>query len=108
MSLDVAAGDFVAIARALVNGPAIILADEPTRNLDSRSSVEIMAILHRLKELGMTIVMVTHERDIARFCKRIVRFRDGRVIEDRVKPSPLVASAVLADLPPEEPEEGIG
>lgn len=108
VSLDVAAGDFVAIARALVNGPAIILADEPTRNLDSRSSVEIMAILHRLKELGMTIVMVTHERDIARFCKRIVRFRDGRVIEDRVKPSPLVASAVLADLPPEEPEEGIG
>lgn len=72
----------VAIARALVNNPAIILADEPTGNLDSKSSVEIMNIFQGLNNEGVTIVMVTHEPDIAEFTKRKVVFRDGKIIED--------------------------
>ena len=72
----------VAIARALVNNPAIILADEPTGNLDSKSSVEIMNIFQGLNNEGVTIVMVTHEPDIAEFTKRRVVFRDGIIIED--------------------------
>lgn len=72
----------VAIARALVNRPAIILADEPTGNLDSKSSVEIMNIFQGLNNEGVTIVMVTHEPDIAEFTKRKVVFRDGIIIED--------------------------
>lgn len=72
----------VAIARALVNKPSIILADEPTGNLDSKSSVEIMNIFQALNNEGVTIVMVTHEPDIAEFTKRKVVFRDGIIIED--------------------------
>ena len=72
----------VAIARALVNQPAIILADEPTGNLDSKSSVEIMNIFQGLNNEGVTIVMVTHEPDIAEFTKRKVVFRDGIIIDD--------------------------
>ena len=72
----------VAIARSLVNNPAIILADEPTGNLDSKSSVEIMNIFQDLNDDGVTIVMVTHEPDIAEFTKRKVVFRDGHIIED--------------------------
>ena len=72
----------VAIARALVNHPAIILADEPTGNLDSKSSVEIMNIFQGLNNEGVTIVMVTHEPDIAEFTKRKVVFRDGVIIDD--------------------------
>src|SRR5579884_463827 len=70
----------VAIARSLVNGPSIILADEPTGNLDSRTSVEVMAILQQLNAHGITIVLVTHEPDIAAYCKRIVVFKDGLVL----------------------------
>lgn len=73
----------VAIARALSNRPALILADEPTGNLDTRTSVEIMAILQRLNAAEITIVMVTHERDIAAYCRRNVAFRDGVIVEDR-------------------------
>jgi len=72
----------VAIARALVNDPALILADEPTGALDSRTSVEIMALLQQLNADGMTIVVVTHENDIAAFASRVVHFRDGRVVSD--------------------------
>ncbi len=72
----------VAIARALVNNPAILLADEPTGNLDSKSSVEIMNIFRGLNDEGVTIVMVTHEPDIAQYSKRKVVFRDGIIIED--------------------------
>jgi len=72
----------VAIARALVNNPSLILADEPTGALDSRTSVEIMALLQKLNRDGMTIVMVTHERDIAAFASRIILFRDGAVVSD--------------------------
>lgn len=73
----------VAIARSLVNNPAIILADEPTGNLDSRSSAEIMEIFRQLNKEGATVVMVTHEPDIAEYTKRIVTFRDGDIISDR-------------------------
>jgi putative ABC transport system ATP-binding protein len=72
----------VAVARALVNGPSLLLADEPTGNLDSRTSVEIMAVLQALNERGLTIVLVTHEPDIAAYAKRQVAFRDGRVVRD--------------------------
>lgn len=73
----------VAIARALVNEPAIILADEPTGNLDSKSSYEIMEIFTKLNNEGTTIVLVTHEPDIAEYAKRVVVFRDGNIIEDK-------------------------
>ena len=73
----------VAIARSLVNAPSLILADEPTGNLDSRTSVEIMAILQRLNQAGATIVLVTHEPDIADHCSRTVVFKDGVVVSDQ-------------------------
>ena len=81
----------VAIARALVNAPSLILADEPTGNLDSHTSVEIMAILQRLNQAGATIVLVTHEPDIAEFCSRTVVFKDGVVLSDQ--PNARVQSA---------------
>lgn len=72
----------VAIARALINRPSILLADEPTGNLDTRTSGEIMALFSKLHAEGQTIIMITHEPDIARYAKRIIRMRDGRVISD--------------------------
>ncbi len=72
----------VAIARALVTEPALILADEPTGALDSRTGVEVMALLQELNRQGMTVVLVTHEHDVARFARRILGFRDGRVVQD--------------------------
>ena len=72
----------VAIARALVNRPRLLLADEPTGNLDTQTSIEIMGIFQNLNRAGMTIVMVTHELDIARFCRRQIVMRDGRIISD--------------------------
>jgi putative ABC transport system ATP-binding protein len=86
----------LAIARALVNGPSLILADEPTGNLDSRTSLEIVAILQRLNARGITTVVVTHEPDIAAHFDRVVRFHDGRLVEDRRNPAPLDAAAKLA------------
>jgi len=79
----------VAIARALVNSPAILLADEPTGNLDSRSGEEIMGIFQRLNREGVTIVMVTHEPDIAEHTNRIVAFKDGRIIKDEPVANPI-------------------
>jgi putative ABC transport system ATP-binding protein len=73
----------VAIARALVNRPALLLADEPTGNLDTRTSVEVMQIFQHLNDAGLTIVLVTHEPDIAEYASRIVAFRDGRIRGDR-------------------------
>jgi putative ABC transport system ATP-binding protein len=89
----------VAIARALVNRPSILLADEPTGNLDSRTSVEILEILQNLNDKGLTIVLVTHEHDIAQFAKRILVFRDGKIRkDDRVANRPR-ATDVLKTLP---------
>lgn len=73
----------VAIARALINDPMIILADEPTGNLDSKSSAEIMNIFTKLHQEGKTIIMVTHEHDIAAYAKRIIQFKDGKIVEDK-------------------------
>jgi putative ABC transport system ATP-binding protein len=73
----------VAIARALVNNPSIILADEPTGNLDSQTSVEIMALFNRLHEQGNTIILVTHEPDIAAHAHRVLSIRDGKIESDR-------------------------
>ena len=93
----------VAIARGLVNRPAILLADEPTGNLDSRTSVEIMQILQNLNdEQGLTIVLVTHEHDIAQFAKRTLEFRDGKLRRDTVVCDRLIARDVLDTLPTAE------
>src|SRR5207302_11089443 len=91
----------VAIARALVNGPSLILADEPTGNLDSRTSVEIMAILQTLNRAGATIVLVTHESDIAEYCSRVVTFRDGVVQSDHANAEAQSAAGTLSEWPTE-------
>jgi putative ABC transport system ATP-binding protein len=75
----------VAIARALINDPTMLLADEPTGNLDTASSVEILKLLGALNDAGRTVVIITHEEDIARFAKRVVRLRDGRIVSDQVQ-----------------------
>lgn len=75
----------VAIARALVNNPSILLADEPTGNLDSKTSVEVMEIFGKIQAAGNTVILVTHEEDIARYAKRIVRLKDGVIETDTVK-----------------------
>ena len=92
----------VAIARALVNEPKLLLADEPTGNLDSRTSIEIMGIFQRLNDLGMTIAMVTHELDIARYCRRVVVMRDGLVRSDEPVTDRLLAPEELARLDAEQ------
>ncbi|MDE3059110.1 MAG: ABC transporter ATP-binding protein [Bacteroidota bacterium] len=101
----------VAIARALVNNPSIILADEPTGNLDSRTSVEVMEIFQRLNQQGITIVLVTHEPDIAEYAKRNVVFKDGKIKRDvavekrRIATEQLAAMPVLPDGDEEETAE---
>ena len=85
----------VAIARALVNEPSILLADEPTGNLDSKTSYEIMDLFDQLYSKGNTIVMVTHEEDIAHYAHRVVRLRDGLVESDTINPNPTKVSALV-------------
>jgi putative ABC transport system ATP-binding protein len=89
----------VAIARALVNKPSILLADEPTGNLDSRTSVEIMEIFQNLNDKGLTLVLVTHEHDIAQYAKRVLVFRDGKIRKDEPVTHRPSASDVLRTLP---------
>jgi len=86
----------VAIARALVNDPVLILADEPTGALDSRTSLEVMGLLQQLNRDGMTVVIVTHEHDIAAFARRNIHFRDGLVLEDHPVQKINDAEAMLA------------
>ena len=88
----------VAIARALVNDPVLILADEPTGALDSRTSFEVMGLLQQLNRGGMTVVLVTHEREIAAFASRMVSFRDGHVVSDEQIARPADAQAMLRAL----------
>jgi len=87
----------VAIARALVNNPVLILADEPTGALDTRTSFELMGLLQQLNAGGMTVLLVTHERDIAGFASRIVSFRDGHVVDDQRVERPADAQQMLRD-----------
>ncbi len=88
----------VAIARALINEPKLMLADEPTGNLDTRTSEEVMAVFQKLNEAGKTVVLITHEQDIAEFARRVVVFRDGKVVEDR----PVARQRVASYQAPEE------
>jgi len=92
----------VAIARALVNDPAVLLADEPTGNLDSRTSVEVMGVFQQLNDQGMTIVMVTHELDIAAYTRRNIVMRDGQVIRDAPVKNRLIAQEQLLRLQQEQ------
>jgi putative ABC transport system ATP-binding protein len=89
----------VAVARALVNRPSILLADEPTGNLDSRTSVEIMEVFQDLNDRGLTLVMVTHELDVAQFAKRVIVFRDGKIRKDEPVLNRPRAAEVLKTLP---------
>ena len=86
----------VAIARALVTNPSIILADEPTGNLDSKTSYEIMGLLAEIHEKGNTVILVTHEEDIARHAHRIVRLRDGLVESDTINPQPVKPQSTVS------------
>ena len=92
----------VAIARALANRPALLLADEPTGNLDSQTSVEIMGVFQKLNDQGITIVMVTHELDIAHYTKRMVVMRDGKVVSDTPVTERLSAEVELRKLREEQ------
>ena len=94
----------VAIARALITNPSIILADEPTGNLDSRSGAEVMAIFQRLHQDGRTIIMVTHDRDVAEHANRVIVLDDGQIAEDEIISQPRDAEAELAALAPAEEE----
>lgn len=94
----------VAIARAIVNDPVIVLGDEPTGNLDTRTSEEIMALFQDLNRQGKTVVIVTHEEEIAKHTKRIVRFRDGRIVSDEPVSDPVDARDILKRLPDPDAE----
>jgi putative ABC transport system ATP-binding protein len=95
----------VAIARAIVNDPVFILADEPTGNLDTRTSIEVMAVFQELHSQGKTVILVTHENDIAQYAQRQITFRDGLIISDKTNPKPRIASEDLKNLPKLDEED---
>jgi putative ABC transport system ATP-binding protein len=92
----------VAIARALVNRPTLLLADEPTGNLDTQTSIEIMGVFQKLNDQGITIIMVTHELDVARFTKRMVILRDGKIVTDEAVANRSIAEQALRQLREEQ------
>jgi putative ABC transport system ATP-binding protein len=94
----------VAIARALVTAPTLLLADEPTGNLDSHMTVEIMALFQELNDQGITVVLVTHEREVAQYAKRIIEVRDGRIKHDHPVDDRHDAAADLRVLEETEPD----
>jgi putative ABC transport system ATP-binding protein len=96
----------VAIARALVTNPTLILADEPTGNLDTHTSIEVLALFQELNDQGVTVLLVTHEHDIAAYAPRVVELRDGLVMHDRVTGHREVAVRDLENLEPLEPDDG--
>jgi putative ABC transport system ATP-binding protein len=97
----------VAIARALVTEPSIVLADEPTGNLDSRSGVEVMEILQKLNGQGITVVIVTHDANVARHAQRIIHLADGRIVQEECVLDRRIAEKELAEMPPPETGEGL-
>jgi putative ABC transport system ATP-binding protein len=97
----------VAIARAIVNNPVMILGDEPTGNLDTRTSEEIMAVFQDLNRQGRTVIIVTHEEDVANHCKRIIRFRDGRIQSDEAVANPVDAREIIKTLPDPDAEVAV-
>ncbi|HTB82396.1 MAG TPA: ABC transporter ATP-binding protein [Candidatus Sulfotelmatobacter sp.] len=92
----------VAIARALVNRPALLLADEPTGNLDSQTSIEVMGVFQKLNDAGMSVIMVTHELDVARYCKRMIILKDGKILTDEKVSNRLSAENELQKLRQEQ------
>jgi putative ABC transport system ATP-binding protein len=98
----------VAIARALVTQPALLLADEPTGNLDSRTSVEVMALFQALNEQGITVIIVTHEPDIAQYAHRVIEVRDGRIIKDHSVAAPRRAADDVLTMDTETNVQEIG
>jgi putative ABC transport system ATP-binding protein len=97
----------VAIARAIVNNPVMILGDEPTGNLDTRTSEEIMAVFQDVNRQGRTVIIVTHEEDVANHCKRIIRFRDGRIQSDEAVANPVDAREIIKTLPDPDAEVAV-
>jgi putative ABC transport system ATP-binding protein len=87
----------VAVARALVNDPSLILADEPTGALDTRTGIEIMALFQKLNTSGITIIIITHEADVAKFARRILRFKDGQIVEEQNNSASISAETLLAE-----------